>query len=729
MSPYRDPELDDVLQDEELRRLADDLRSARMAEPPLDDAFRSALRRQLMQKAWGNRGERGVPWWRKAFAPPALAWAGAAVGVLLIAAVVVFMSTQSQSGYEIDFQSPLADKNAVQLSQPILVAFNQPMDHKSTEAAVQITPATTVGFSWSSNTLAVQPTSGNLAPNTQYQVTIGPGAKTASGQQLAAPKTITFVTQPKTTPSPTLPSPTVTPNSLLAGVTRLAPIPQGDYYTPQWSADSSTVYFIGAGGALDSISAKGGAVKVLVTDGVSLPAISPTGDQLAYVRGGKIEIFNSTTGATTELTVSPAPTTLAWVKDRLYWGTRDGVYAQGSDGPAKLASVPGPNEATAVSSIAPDGADAVFQSANSLFLLDVETGKTAELGLVGAGTTFQGWSPDSSRVIYNGVIADMQGHTVATLPSGDASWSAQNEILLGSDTDIYQLRPDGSGLTKLADGTYHLPVWAPNSAAFVFLRGQALWAATAPAPPPQPAAVDQASAKVSDFMQARLKGDADKAGALLDASGKTAYGGGGPALVPSLDSGFKRFYILAVEPDPAGPNTVRVVVRLVFGQGKSEKSTSEETLTLQRQQSTDPFLIHGVSAGTLRDLGKGAEVVAVDVTPGTVKVTFDSDLMPETVTRGVTLLDSKGKQVGDAPTYANRVVTINGLELVPGADYKLVVLTTVQDVHGDGIASEYDLNLIGPGVSTDDGKRKKDGGNPSSSPSPASPSPAPATTS
>ena len=46
MNSFHDPELDDVLQDEELRRLASVLRSARMPEPPLDDAFRTGLRRQ-----------------------------------------------------------------------------------------------------------------------------------------------------------------------------------------------------------------------------------------------------------------------------------------------------------------------------------------------------------------------------------------------------------------------------------------------------------------------------------------------------------------------------------------------------------------------------------------------------------------------------------------------------------------------------------------------------------
>ena len=75
MSMQHDPELDDVLQDQELMRLAELLRQGRMSDPPLDDAFRSALRRQLMNRAWGMGGG-GTPWWQNIFGPATLAWAG-----------------------------------------------------------------------------------------------------------------------------------------------------------------------------------------------------------------------------------------------------------------------------------------------------------------------------------------------------------------------------------------------------------------------------------------------------------------------------------------------------------------------------------------------------------------------------------------------------------------------------------------------------------------------------
>src|SRR6184192_3163343 len=99
MNAFHDPELDDVLQDDELRHVAALLKSASTPEPPLDEAFRTGLRRQLMNEAWSMTEGRGA-WWRRAFAPPGLAWAGAAAGVLLIASVVVWGALQQPGGFQ-----------------------------------------------------------------------------------------------------------------------------------------------------------------------------------------------------------------------------------------------------------------------------------------------------------------------------------------------------------------------------------------------------------------------------------------------------------------------------------------------------------------------------------------------------------------------------------------------------------------------------------------------------
>jgi hypothetical protein len=718
MSEPMDPELNDVLGDPELIRLARLLGTARAPEPPLDDAFKSALRRQLMARAW-EAAEGKNAWWRRVFAPTGLAWMGAAATVVLVAAVVFYtMNQPANTGpFEVIVVSPEQDSAAVPLHQAILVSFNQPMDHGSTEKAVQVTPATTVAFRWGGDTqLYVQPTSGNLAPNTQYQVTIGPGAKTQTGTPVTTPTTITFVTQPTASPSPSpLPSPSPKPNPLgQLQVTGAYP-PSGTVYPVVWSADSSTIYFIAGGGALESVPAKGGPAKVLVPAGTSLPAIAPAGDRLAYVRGGNVEILTLATGATTELPVTSAPTVLSWVKDQLYWGVTDGVYQDTEAGPSRVASIQPPSDGSAVTviSIAPNGTHAVYAAAGTLHLLTIASGKSVDLP--GGSTTFQAWSPDGTRIVYNSVIADLNGKTITSLAPADVSWSAKNEILLGSDTGLFAVRPDGTGLIKLADGTFNHPAWAPDSSTFGFVRA-GLWVATAPPQPPAPPVTDQAIAVVSSFMDARLQANTDRASLYLDDAGRAAYNSGNPVLVPNADAGFKRYYVLTSEVDPSTANSVRVVVRLVFAKGKVERSEIEETLTLKRAQATDPFLIDGAKAGSQRDLGKGPEVVAVKVTATEIDVTFDSDLVTTTAV-GVTLQDGQGMTLNATQTYADRVVTFSGLQLTPGAHYRLVVLPTVQDVGNRHAASEYDLDLLGPAPDATSG-----GVTPTPAPSP-SPSP------
>lgn len=701
MKPFEDPELDDVLEDKELQRLASLLSSAKAPEPPLDDAFRTGLRRQLLTEAWTMAEGGGDRLWRRAFAPPGIAWAGAAAGLIIIASVVLFATTQAPGGLtQVVVGSPMDGSKSVALQQPILVSFNQPMDHQTTEAAVQISPATNVAFSWHSrdSTLEVLPTSGNLAPNTQYQVTIGPGAKTASGQPLSAPQKITFVTQPPPTPTATPPArPTPTPSNPL-NEKQLVSLGGVSTVPVQWSSDSSTVYYIDASGALKVVPAKGGDATAVVPDGVRTMAMAPAGDRLAFVRAGRIDVLTFASGKTSELAVTPAPLLLGWAKDKLVWAAADGVYTQGPNGPSRLASLPTAGAVTLLS-IAPDAAHVAYQQDQKLLVLDVSTSKGIALGQ--AGARFLGWSPGGSYVLYSSadaiVVADMQGASVSRLGAdGDPSWSSQDAVLVGTDTSVYQVRPDGTAANTLSSGTYRFPLWAPNGTSFVFFRGNALYVATAPPLPPQPTPLDDATPIVNSFMQARLKAQSEQAATYLDDSGKLAYGSGGLGLTISGDPQFSRFYILTQETISLQPDTTRFVVRLVLGHGKIDVSDYEETLTLVREATSKKFLIHQATGSARHDLGKGAAVVSVSITADTIKVTFDSDLTPGTVQDGVYLTDSKGEKVEATATYTDRIVTLSGLELKPAGKYRLVVLTSVRDVQGRNVASEYGLDLLGP---------------------------------
>jgi hypothetical protein len=721
MTAHHDPELDDVLQDQELIHLSRLLSSAQRSEPPLDEAFRSGLRRQLMKKAW-EMGEGRTSFWGRSSGPPVLAWAAAAAGVVLIASVVIYMAQQSPGVLsQLVVNSPMDGANAVRLQQPIMVSFNQPMDHAATEQALHITPATSVTYTWISDTqLSVQPTSGNLAPNTQYQVTIDSNARTAVGQHVAAPSTITFVTQPAATPAPS-PSPTAVPSngSRLTGEHQVAALSGVGTPALLWSADSSTVYFVGAGGKLQVVDLTTGSVNAVAPDGASSPAISPAGDRLAYIRGGNLEVLTFATGTTVELAPTPAATVVGWAKDKLVWGAADGLYTQGAGGPVQLAPLP-TGTAVSVVSIAPDGAHAIVQQDQKLVVLELASGNIVQLGQ--AGARFLGWSADGTRLLYSTsggtVAADTKNTILATLPQGEPSWSSHDAILIGTDVQLSQIRPDGSARTVLADGTYHGPSWAPNGTTFTFFRGGALWAASAPALPPLPTTLDLAGVVVNSFMQARLQNQADVAMTFLDGNGKQAYGSGGLTLVPPGEPRFSRYYVLTEEVTTRKPDTAVFVVRLVLAHGKLDVSEFEETLTLVRDSAGSQFVIDQATAGPHRDLGRGADVVAVDVSAATIKVTFDSDLNPASVAGGVLVLDDKGKQIDSTVTYANRSVSITGLDLKAGASYKLVVLTTVRDVVGNNVAAEYDLNLIGP-AGTEQSTRGGGSATPTPSPTPA----------
>ena len=183
----------------------------------------------------------------------------------------------------------------------------------------------------------------------------------------------------------------------------------------------------------------------------------------------------------------------------------------------------------------------------------------------------------------------------------------------------------------MANGTYHSPLWAPNGTSFGFVRGDTLLVAAAPTLPPEPTALDEAGGVVNNFMQARLKNQSGEAARLLDDSGKKAYAEGGLKLLVNGDPHFSRYYVLTQDLVATAPDTVRVVVRLVLTHGKLDITSYEETLTLVRDAGTKQFLIDKATAGTHRDLGKGAEVVSVEVAGDAVKVTFDSDLDPGTV--------------------------------------------------------------------------------------------------
>jgi len=150
------------------------------------------------------------------------------------------------------------------------------MDHQSVEKAIQIEPATQVTYSWHGNDLVIQPASGELAPNTQYHVTVAADAKTAPGVKIGQAAVVAVNTAPLPSPSPTpnpSPSPPAPPQ-----ITGEHTLSGTGGKVVGWSPDGKVVLFID-GEDLKSVNADGTGLKTIQA-GVKLASVAPSGAAL-----------------------------------------------------------------------------------------------------------------------------------------------------------------------------------------------------------------------------------------------------------------------------------------------------------------------------------------------------------------------------------------------------------------------------------------------------------------
>ncbi|HKF74593.1 MAG TPA: Ig-like domain-containing protein, partial [Candidatus Dormibacteraeota bacterium] len=280
MSARLDPELDKLFGDEpDLLELAQLLRSTPHPAAGIEPSahFRMSLRRRLMREAWDRAQRPVLPWYRRLLEPSTLTWAGAAVGALLVVfAGFTFATATRPPPAPVTVTSPLNRSQTVSVVRPIELTFNQPMDPGTTEQSVRIEPAILARYSWQDNNqrLVITPLH-DLAANTRYDVTVAPSAKTQSGQTVAKPHVVTFVTVPPApapTPTPTS-SPSSTPSPVLEGARPVAPVG-----TPaaHWSADGR-LFIVGPAGQLQAWPLHGGPAVAVAPDGVTMVEVGPDG--------------------------------------------------------------------------------------------------------------------------------------------------------------------------------------------------------------------------------------------------------------------------------------------------------------------------------------------------------------------------------------------------------------------------------------------------------------------
>lgn len=680
MSARLDPELDELFSDEpDLRELAQLLRStphpAAGVEPSAH--FRMSLRRRLMREAWERAQRPAPPWYRRLLEPSSLTWAGAAVGALLVVfAGFTFATVTRPQQAPVTVTSPLNRSQTVSVVRPIELTFNQPMDPSTTEQSVRIEPALLARYSWQDNNqrLVITPVH-DLAANTRYDVTVAPTAKTQAGQTVAKTHVVTFVTvapTPTPTPTPTS-SPSSTPSPVLDGARPVAPVG-----TPavDWSADGR-LFVVGPAGQLQAWPVRGGPAAPVAPDGVTLVEVGPDGNP-AYVRAGTL-VYDS-------LDVSGVqPIALGFHAGTLEFATATDVQTGGQQ---RLASL---SETATAADFSPTGGHLAYIGASGLHLLDLGTGKDVA---VGPASGLGDWSSDGHQYAYptetSVMVADVTTGASAKLFDlagvTGLSWSRGNQLLASTAASLYVYNAsDGTGLRKLADGSYASPEWAPDgSGTFAYRQAGQVWVArlTGALAGTAPAAGLSQDDLVNAFMTARKNLLPDRAMSFLDSAGKDAFGKL-TLVYTDPSSPLSRYYVLLSQPG-------RVVVRLVITSG-SGQSAIDEVLLIQRDASGRPW-IHGVSETVRSSFASGPEVVRVTVQNGQVQVLFDSDLDPTSVRASVSIRGVSSRATYD-PSQKMVTLTVPG-GLNVGQTYDLLVGTGLQDVQSRP-AVPYDLQFTG----------------------------------
>ena len=714
---------------------------APLAGSAIDPAFRSELRRRLMTGGWEARGCR--PWWRRVMAPPGLAWTGAAAGVALAAFVVWSLATQPAGRDQlVVVTSPLENATTVAVHDPIPVVFNQPMDHPSVEQAVSIEPATRVNYQWTGNTLLVQPEGGELAPNTQYTVTVAPSAHTAAGQPVPQPRAITFVTSPPAGPIVI----TTPPPAPVPGLTLERQVATGVLSLAGWSRDGALLWVVGATGVVYSIASDGSGGGTTANTGISdatAALISADGARIGYIRRGGGGVY-TVDGSRPLSQFAGEPLAIGWAGDRLLTLSGQSVSSVGSPPPpapvpastpsptpsASPAATPTPaqspsptpspspalvahtSEIPVAAWFSPTGESVVYRTQAGAFRqLVLATGQDSPWG---AGTVaFLGWSPDGRRTVLVAggfvVVADASGQPGGRVALADlgspatagltGAISASGQVLLSTRAALYTFAADGSGVRKLADGVYDQPAWSPAAPALAFQRdqpgaqhGTAVWTATVGGQPSGPA-VSEAAKLLSQFMSARVAGNPDTVNGFLDASGRAAYAVPGMALTYPSDPRLTRQYTLFAQALPGTPSRVRFLVRLVLDHAGRDSERFDETIVLAADAGGG-YSVDAATAGPHLRSGAGPEVLSLALEGTQLKLTFDSDLDQTTIARGIVLRDAGGHPLAAAPSYARRTISVDLAALPVAGGYSVTVTADLKDVSARA-AMPFTANVAG----------------------------------
>ena len=754
----QDPELEELFQDPAHREVVDLLKLSRPAAPPLDPNFRTYLRTKLMTEAHRTlqprTARRGFPF---SLSPKALAPAMAAVaaGFLVVLGVQIYLQNQSPtSGMVAVDLSHIQNKTNVATAEPIVIPFSGPVDKNAVADTVVIEPATSVKMQWVGQNLVIIPDH-PLAPNTTYTVSLKASAAPKESRPnvqptpAVAPSPVVVHFTTVRAPVPPVNPPSYRSRNVTYGQeNRLADAgtvfnggwtPTGQLIVTRPSGQpgpgSSPAAPATASGAAPKattdiwlMSALGTPIRILVPGG-NFPAAAPSGGVFAawqvtssgQTRLAIWDLQGNLQGTLATLDSMPdrAP---AWIdSDRIAYVTQGRLVIVDSHG----GSVNAPAIRMQRGSVAgsPLGTLLAVEAVDRSSVLDLASGS---LNPLPAGATGFAWSskgdlgflvPQASGSQLYIAPGGKKAQLIASSPSGqtwsDLNWAPDGASLMlagkpagasSSASRLMLINVDGSGLTTYDTAQeYSSPQWSSQGDLVLFTRqdeagGRAFWTAST-APSESDAAAKQALAEVDRFMQARLTGDRVAAQESLDASGLSAYQGGASSLLSPAGTKFERYYPVTVQLTGSNPNRFLVGVRIFVSRAGVQRSFFEEQLTLVLKDQR--YLVDAVTSPPAVTLGHGPTVLSYDVVPTSpgyqVRVHFDADLRPETVTRDtIQVKDADGKAVSSQIAFDPETHTATlTLSLRSGSTYQLVVTTGVTDINGVTLAEEYNAQVVG----------------------------------
>jgi hypothetical protein len=626
-------------------------------------------------------------------------WLGAATAAA--AAVVVFavLGLPALRGARgpatVAIRSTAAGNVSADPAAAVRLSFTQPLDHAATEAALRLRPFTDTSPTWDGDTLVLTAAHG-FAPNTGYLLTIDHAvARTAEGSALAADLHLAFGTalQPGAGPGPS--------TTLALHRTFVAGAADGSEAVV--ARDGSLLLTEAQPGT--STGNRRGLVRLTdhgaerLSGNAAAICVSRSGDSIAYLAdtgtNTQVVFANGLGNAQSNRQVDiDDGSPLGWINDDMVTYVSKGeLVAVDRDGHTSDLHVAVDAKGTFV--IAPGGGYAYVEKRGVVKLGDHPTVTRQLTGLMGEpafsadGATVV-WIDNSTGTPRLSIAPSAGGPVFVATPQGVGAGDKMSDLSVSPDGShlVYTLTksghvelrlaslPDGDTLAVSTEGAGESPNWSPAGHLFAILD-------THGSPHIETVAVPQAlrdrgaaiEATATAFGNAQLSGDTGAQRALAD-QGVT---------LPSLGTRPTRAAVVWVVQTAEGTTQARVRLTVDATAEQPVVRQAEETLTLGIPQGgilPKVLKVSAVQPFVAAPAGPQLVRLDTDAVPGSVLLTFDSDLDPATVNAAISLTTSSGKRLEPHARYDAQTRTVT-LEPRTTGKLTLRIGTQLRDAKGN----------------------------------------------